>query len=129
MTLMAGPAASLESERTRLQEFFRSHLAAVRATPDADYKEQMRKLLDYRQWWRFTISFRRDPDTAYETLTSKAHGSLSGGEKARLPAPAPIRRRRVLLRLSRCTRGRAGREARTRLTPADPAGRGVRRSR
>jgi len=81
VTLMAKDAP-LESERTRLQEFFRSHLAAVRATPDADYKEQMRKLLDYRQWWRFTISFRRDPDTAYETLTSKAHGSLSGGEKA-----------------------------------------------
>jgi len=81
VTLMAKDAP-LESERTRLQEFFRSHLVAVRATPDADYKEQMRKLLDYRQWWRFTISFRRDPDTAYETLTSKAHGSLSGGEKA-----------------------------------------------
>jgi hypothetical protein len=74
--------APLESERQRLQEFFRAHLAAVRATPDADYKEQMRRLLDYRQWWRFTISFRRGPDQPYETLTSKAHGSLSGGEKA-----------------------------------------------
>ena len=81
VTLMAKDAP-LESERTRLQEFFRSHLAAVRATPDADYKEQMRKLLDYRQWWRFTISFRRGPDQAHEPLTSKAHGSLSGGEKA-----------------------------------------------
>ena len=81
VTLMAKDAP-LESERTRLQEFFRSHLAAVRATPDADYKDQMRKLLDYRQWWRFTISFRRGPDQAHEPLTSKAHGSLSGGEKA-----------------------------------------------
>ena len=81
VTLMAKDAP-LESERTRLQEFFRSHLAAVRATPDADYTEQMRRLLDYRQWWRFTISFRRGPDQPYETLTSKAHGSLSGGEKA-----------------------------------------------
>ncbi len=81
VTLMAKDAP-LESERTRLQEFFRSHLAAVRATPEADYREQMRKLLDYRQWWRFTISFRRGPDQPYEPLTSKAHGSLSGGEKA-----------------------------------------------
>lgn len=81
VTLMAKDAP-LESERTRLQEFFRSHLATVRATPDADYKQQMRKLLDYRQWWRFTISFRRGPDQGYEPLTSKAHGSLSGGEKA-----------------------------------------------
>jgi hypothetical protein len=81
VTLMAKDAP-LESERTRLQEFFRSHLATVRATPDADYKEQMRRLLDYRQWWRFTISFTRGPDQPYETLTSKAHGSLSGGEKA-----------------------------------------------
>ena len=68
-------------ERTRLQEFFRSHLAAVRATPGADYTEQMRKLLDYCRWWRFTISFRRGPDQPYETLTSKAHGSLSGGRR------------------------------------------------
>lgn len=74
--------APLESERERLQDFFRSHLAAVRATPDADYKAQMERLLDYRQWWRFTISFRRGPDQSYEPLTSKAHGSLSGGEKA-----------------------------------------------
>ncbi len=74
--------APLESERERLQEFFRSHLAAVRAAPDADYKAQMERLLDYRQWWRFTISFRRSPDQPYEPLTGKAHGSLSGGEKA-----------------------------------------------
>ena len=74
--------APLDSERERLQEFFRVRLAAVRAAPDADYTEQMRTLLDYRLWWRFTISFRRGPDQPWETLTSKAHGSLSGGEKA-----------------------------------------------
>lgn len=74
--------APLESERARLQEFFRSHLATVRAASDADYKAQMERLLDYRQWWRFTISFRRGPDQPYEPLTSKAHGTLSGGEKA-----------------------------------------------
>jgi Putative exonuclease SbcCD, C subunit len=74
--------APLESERARLQDFFRSHVAAIRATADADYKSQMGRLLDYRQWWRFTVSFRRAPDQPYEPLTSKAHGSLSGGEKA-----------------------------------------------
>lgn len=74
--------APLESERARLQQFFRSHLATVRASPDADYKVQMGRLLDYRQWWRFIISFRRNQDQPYEPLTSKAHGSLSGGEKA-----------------------------------------------
>ena len=74
--------APLDSERERLQEFFRARLAAVRAAPDADYTEQMRTLLDYRLWWRFTISFRRGPDQPWETLTSKAHGSLSGGQKA-----------------------------------------------
>jgi hypothetical protein len=81
VTLMAKDAP-LESERERLQDFFRSHLTAVRAAPDADYRAQMERLLDYRQWWRFTISFRRGPDQAYELLTSRAHGSLSGGEKA-----------------------------------------------
>jgi Putative exonuclease SbcCD, C subunit len=74
--------APLESERARLQDFFRSHLATVRATSDADYRAQMERLLDYRQWWRFTISFRHSQDQPYEPLTSKAHGSLSGGEKA-----------------------------------------------
>lgn len=81
VTLM-GKDAPHDSERERLQEFFRGHLATVRATPDADYTEQMRKLLDYRQWRRFTIKFRRSPDQPYQQLTSKTHGSLSGGEKA-----------------------------------------------
>lgn len=81
VTLM-GKDAPLESERERLQEFFRGHLATVRATGDADYTEQMRKLLDYREWRRFTIKFRRGPEQPYQQLTSKTHGSLSGGEKA-----------------------------------------------
>jgi Putative exonuclease SbcCD, C subunit len=81
VTLM-GKDAPLDSERERLQEFFRGHLAAVRATGDADYTEQMRKLLDYREWRRFTIKFRRGPEQPYQQLTSKTHGALSGGEKA-----------------------------------------------
>jgi hypothetical protein len=81
VTLM-GNDAPLDSERERLQEFFRGHLAAVRATGDADYTEQMRKLLDYREWRRFTIKFRRGPEQPYQQLTSKTHGALSGGEKA-----------------------------------------------
>ncbi len=81
VTLM-GKDAPLESERERLQEFFRGHLATVRATGDADYTEQMRKLLDYREWRRFMIKFRRGPEQPYQQLTSKTHGSLSGGEKA-----------------------------------------------
>jgi len=79
---LMGKDAPLESERERLQEFFRGHLATVRATGDADYTEQMRKLLDYREWRRFTIKFRRGPEQPYQPLTSKTHGSLSGGEKA-----------------------------------------------
>jgi hypothetical protein len=81
VTLM-GKDAPLDSERERLQEFFRGHLAAVRATGDADYTEQMRKLLDYREWRAFTIKFRRGPEQPYQQLTSKTHGALSGGEKA-----------------------------------------------
>lgn len=81
VTLM-GKDAPLDSERERLQEFFRGHLATVRATGDADYTEQMRKLLDYREWRQFTIKFRRGPEQPYQRLTSKTHGSLSGGEKA-----------------------------------------------
>ena len=74
--------APLDSERQRLQEFFRERIERVRANPDGNYEMQMADLLDYRQWWRFEVQFRRRGAIEWEPLTSKTHGSLSGGEKA-----------------------------------------------
>jgi hypothetical protein len=79
---LMGKDAPLDSEKERLQEFFRARVGQVRANTDSDYKAQMAALLDYRQWWRFTISYRRGPQEKWEKLNNKAHGTLSGGEKA-----------------------------------------------
>ena len=81
VTLM-GKDAPLESEKERLQEFFRGRVAQVRASADTDYKAQMADLLDYRQWWRFAVEYRRSHSERWTALTSKEHGALSGGEKA-----------------------------------------------
>jgi hypothetical protein len=81
VTLM-GKDAPLDSEKERLQEFFRVRVAKVRANAESDYRPQMAALLDYRQWWRFIVEVRRGPSEPWAPLTSRTHGSLSGGEKA-----------------------------------------------
>jgi hypothetical protein len=81
VTLM-GKDAPLDSEKERLQEFFRMRVAQVRANADDDYRAQMAALLDYRQWWRFIVEYRRGPSEQWAPLTSRTHGALSGGEKA-----------------------------------------------
>ena len=98
--------APLDSERDAPAGVLPVRLAAVRATPDADYTEQMRKLLDYRLWWRFTISFSRGPDTAVGDAYQQGARLAVRRRESSLPAPAPVRRRRVLLRLGRGTCGR-----------------------
>ena len=74
--------APLDSEKERLQQFFRERIDRVRANPDTDYTAQMADLLDYRQWWRFQVQFRRRGSADWEALTANTHGALSGGEKA-----------------------------------------------
>jgi hypothetical protein len=81
VTLM-GKDAPLDSEKERLQEFFRMRVAQVRANAVDDYRAQMAALLDYRQWWRFVVEYRRGPSEQWAPLTSRTHGALSGGEKA-----------------------------------------------
>jgi hypothetical protein len=101
VTLMA-KEAPLDSEKDRLRDFFRTRVAQVRANADTDYKAQMAALLDYRQWWRFQVDYRRGPSSrsagttngtagraasdtggdGWERLTTKSHGTLSTGEKA-----------------------------------------------
>ena len=79
---LMGRDAPLDSEKERLQEFFRDRVAQVRASADSDYRTHMAQLLDYRQWWRFAVEFRRGTRESWTPLTNKAHGTLSGGEKA-----------------------------------------------
>jgi hypothetical protein len=79
---LMGKDAPLDSETEALSEFFRARVAQVRANADTDYTAQLAELLDYRQWWRFVVEYKRGTDTEWTPLTGKAHGSLSGGEKA-----------------------------------------------
>jgi hypothetical protein len=79
---LMGKDAPLDSEKEALSEFFRARVAQVRANADIDYTAQLAELLDYRKWWRFIVEYRRGTDTEWTPLTGKAHGSLSGGEKA-----------------------------------------------
>jgi hypothetical protein len=74
--------APLESEKERLQTFFRQRIDRVRTDVDADWTTQLSELLDYRQWWRFQLEYRRSHDDGWTALNSKTHGALSGGEKA-----------------------------------------------
>jgi hypothetical protein len=74
--------APLESEKERLADFFRARVAQVRANAEVDYTAQLAELLDYRQWWKFVVEFQRGSETGWTQLTGKAHGALSGGEKA-----------------------------------------------
>ncbi|MDP5184830.1 SbcC/MukB-like Walker B domain-containing protein [Blastococcus sp. BMG 814] len=74
--------APLESEKERLADFFRARVAQVRANAEVDYTAQLAELLDYRQWWKFVVEFQRGSETGWTPLTGKAHGALSGGEKA-----------------------------------------------
>lgn len=81
VTLM-GKDAPLDSEKDRLQAFFRQRIERVRASADADWNTQLAELLDYRQWWRFQLAYRHGGDDGWTALNSKTHGALSGGEKA-----------------------------------------------
>lgn len=81
VTLMAKDAP-LDSEKERLQAFFRQRIDRVRTGVDADWTTQLTELLDYRQWWRFQLEYRRSRDDGWTALNSKNHGALSGGEKA-----------------------------------------------
>ncbi|HWH00997.1 MAG TPA: SbcC/MukB-like Walker B domain-containing protein [Pilimelia sp.] len=74
--------APLDSEKERLQAFFRQRVDRVRTGVDADWTTQLTELLDYRQWWRFQLEYRRSRDEGWTALNSKTHGALSGGEKA-----------------------------------------------
>jgi hypothetical protein len=72
-------------------------------------------VLDYTKWHRFSVQLDKADGHGWQELTRRAHGQLSGGEKAIAPAPAAVRRS-----------GRALRERRRR-APVHPAGRGLRR--
>ncbi|MGW4528587.1 SbcC/MukB-like Walker B domain-containing protein [Amycolatopsis sp. NPDC004378] len=83
MELLRKPEGTLYAgERDRLSDFFKRRIVTARSRATlVPWRQQLAELLDYRRWYRFALHYRqRSGDWA--VLDRRAHGSLSGGEKA-----------------------------------------------
>lgn len=68
-------------DRNTLAAFLRQRLNEAQLGEVGAFRDNVLSVLDYRGWYRFAIEFRRK-DAPWKTLTSKAHATGSGGEKA-----------------------------------------------
>jgi uncharacterized protein (TIGR02680 family) len=83
LSLLRYDARFLTTERlARVRELLSSEVqAARRERPDRSYVEILDEALDYRSWYAFELTL-IDAAGASTRLTRRAHGRLSGGEKA-----------------------------------------------
>ncbi|MDT0329992.1 TIGR02680 family protein [Nocardiopsis lambiniae] len=81
--LIRDPRNLGEADRETLHAFFRERIDDARAedTP-AGWEEHLAQVLDYTAWHRFTVELDKDDGAGWQVLTRRAHGGLSGGEKA-----------------------------------------------
>jgi hypothetical protein len=84
MELLKKPQGTLyQGERNRLSEFFRRRVGVARSRATVvPWREQLAELLDYRRWYKFRLFYQRDAAANWAVLSKKAHGGMSGGEKA-----------------------------------------------
>ncbi|SDE10028.1 TIGR02680 family protein [Bhargavaea beijingensis] len=73
-------------DRERIQNHFRSRIdRAKQLTEDdqegATMRQVLKEVLDYRKWFRFVLSYRKENEPTRE-LTDHAFNKFSGGEKA-----------------------------------------------
>ena len=68
-------------DRSTLADFLRQRLNEAQLGEVGAFRDNVLAVLDYRSWFRFAIEFRRR-EAPWKTLTSKAHATGSGGEKA-----------------------------------------------
>ena len=68
-------------DRNALAAFLRQRLNEAQLGEVGAFRDNVLSVLDYRGWYRFAIEFRRK-DAPWKALTSKAHATGSGGEKA-----------------------------------------------
>ncbi|GAA1108861.1 TIGR02680 family protein [Nocardiopsis metallicus] len=72
-----------DDEREALHGFFRERIDDARADDSASsWEEHLSQVLDYTAWHRFTVELDKDDGAGWQQLTRRAHGRLSGGEKA-----------------------------------------------
>ena len=71
-----------DDDRLALRRFLQRQLEDARDNDgQGTLLERMLRVLDYRAWFAFTIQYKREGER-WKTLTRKAHGAGSGGQKA-----------------------------------------------
>ncbi len=82
--LMKDPDSLKEEDFDKVTDHFRSKIALEEEKyeeSERNYLEIIRNVLDYRQWFEFTLEFKRT-NTPKKELTDKEFSKFSGGEKA-----------------------------------------------
>jgi uncharacterized protein (TIGR02680 family) len=80
--LLKDPVRLDDDDRAALHRFFRDRIDAARAEGTAgSWEQQLAEVFDYTRWHQFVVELDRG-DGAWQKLTRKLHGALSGGEKA-----------------------------------------------
>lgn len=81
--LIRDPRQLDDAQREALHAFFRERVDDARAEDSAaSWEEHLAQVLDYTAWHRFTVELDKDDGAGWNPLTRRAHGQLSGGEKA-----------------------------------------------
>ncbi|MFI6576386.1 TIGR02680 family protein [Nocardiopsis sp. NPDC050513] len=81
--LVRDPRQLSDAERDVLHVFFRERIDDARSEDSAaSWEEHLSQVLDYTSWHRFVVELDKDDGAGWKPLTRRAHGQLSGGEKA-----------------------------------------------
>lgn len=75
-----------QSDREKISKHFRAKIEYARQESrdennTASFHQMIREVMDYRQWFTFTI-YTRKPNEQRRELTNQSFGAFSGGEKA-----------------------------------------------
>jgi DNA repair exonuclease SbcCD ATPase subunit len=80
--ILRSPESLSEGDRAGLHAFFRERVEEVRqADTAAGWHDQLLDVLDYRRWHTFVVQVDKG-DGAWQAVTKRTHGQLSGGERA-----------------------------------------------
>ncbi|MFC4562857.1 TIGR02680 family protein [Nocardiopsis mangrovi] len=81
--LLRSPQTLDDDDRDALHRFFRDRIDDARsADTTTGWEEHLMEVLDYTRWHRFTVELDKADGRGWQELTRRAHGQLSGGEKA-----------------------------------------------
>ena len=81
--LTLDPRRLTDQQREVLHTFFRERIDDARAQDSTSgWEEHLSRVLDYTDWHRFIVELDKGDGAGRQPLTKRAHGRLSGGEKA-----------------------------------------------